>query len=195
MRQNHADFSGDKNPFTKWVKIPENKAKWITSLKKRHQAIRDDPTLNRERRERLSKQSAKAFQEGKLLSYGRGHESGYFKSARQNTKIYYRSSYELNFLKWCENSQNIFLFETNKDCILYDFDGMTKRYLPDFTINHNIVVEIKPKKLIENKQNKAKFCAAKAYYSKKNIQYFVLTEEELKDLNLWFSNKVLDSTP
>lgn len=188
MSENHADFGGNNNPFKKWIENKDNRKRWLQSINKYHKSIRNNPELNKKRRERLSKTAANAHINGKLYGYGRGHKNGYFYSKKQNLKIYYRSSYELKFLEWCEKNDEIKQFVPCDFFIKYEFNGMTKRYIPDFIINKLIVVEIKPKTLINTKQNKAKFLFGNRYCEQNKMKYSIIVELDLEDLDKWMKN-------
>lgn len=63
-----------------------------------------------------------------------------------------------------------------------DKNGIGHYYVPDFKIiylNKIVVEEIKPVVLLENETNQIKFNAAKKYYSEKNIEYKIVTENEI----------------
>lgn len=58
--------------------------------------------------------------------------------------LYYRGSYELDFIKFCEQN-NIFI-ENFSGSINYNFNGKQKTYFPDFYLKKlNLVIEIKSK--------------------------------------------------
>lgn len=54
--------------------------------------------------------------------------------------------------------------------IKYEFNDMTRNYIPDLCVNYkdgsSIIVEIKPSSLIDSPKNKAKFDAAEAVFEK-----------------------------
>jgi len=183
MRKNHADFTGDKNPFNAWAKNPKNKEGWLNALLKSHKDRRDrcdDKYIKI--CEDISQRVAKLHIEGKLVSYGRGHKNGYFISKRQRAKIYFRSSYEERFLQICENSNEI-KFGACKFYIPYiTLGGTTHNYIPDFILNDKVVIEIKPKRMLYYGDNKLKHIAGEKYCESKGFKYLILTEEELQIL-------------
>ena len=121
--------------------------------------------------------------------------------------IIYRSLWELKFMKYCDNNQNILEWGSEEFWLPYrsPLDNKVHRYFPDFYIKvrenngmvKKYVIEIKPKKqCIEPKpqkkktrtyiyevreyaKNQAKWKAAEEYCLDRGLQFKVLTENEL----------------
>lgn len=77
---------------------------------------------------------------------GRGHTTGYFNN------IYYRSSYELNFLEFCEMFKMKVVSAENKNhmVVYLDEEGRKRRYFPDFYLpDFKTTVEIKPNSMVD----------------------------------------------
>ena len=122
------------------------------------------------------------------------------------TNIYYRSSWELAMMVWCENNSMVTKYSSEETQIPYicDTDGQQHTYYMDFKIwykNTILLVEIKPKKETrppKRKANKLKFLkeqltfvknsckwrAAKAFAEKKGYIFQVWTEDTLKTLKI-----------
>jgi Holliday junction resolvase len=97
----------------------------------------------------------------------------------------FRSSWEKEFYKYCERSENIIRWSTEFLAIPYisPKDGQEHRYFPDVFIqteSDRYIIEIKPHKQVQNPINQAKFRAAKEYADKNNYKFLVFTENELK---------------
>jgi len=107
---------------------------------------------------------------------GRGYKSGYLNGH------YFRSSYEKQFIKTClEYNIKIESAETKEFRVLYEFNGKKKFYYPDFYLpDYNVIIEIKPTTLLDNKINSLKFDAA----LKQHENFTILTEEDIFDTNL-----------
>ena len=58
-----------------------------------------------------------------------------------------------------------------------------RNYYADFFINNDVLIEIKPKSMMNYNHNREKINAGKEYCKNMGYEYKVLTEEELKDLN------------
>jgi len=107
------------------------------------------------------------------------------KNKQNNGKIKYRSSWELKFLQWADNNPNIKKIISEGIKIPYYYKGKLRNYYPDFVIlykNKKLLIEIKPKNMIMNEQNQAKFNAAKKFAKEKKLDFLILTENELKNL-------------
>jgi endogenous inhibitor of DNA gyrase (YacG/DUF329 family) len=103
---------------------------------------------------------------------GRGYKYGTYNGN------YYRSSYELNFLKLCEKYDiNVESAATKEFRIRYNFEGKNKYYYPDFYLpEYDVVVEIKPISLLDLPRNLEKIHAGAMSYN-----FWVVTEEELEE--------------
>lgn len=114
-------------------------------------------------------------------------------------RIIYRSSYELKFITWLEQSNLVKGWGSECFCIPYLFvDGTTHKYYPDYfvemTDGTKMVVEIKPynqtqKPVNENcwaakeyAKNICKWKATMEFCKKKGYQFKVLTEKTIKQL-------------
>jgi hypothetical protein len=124
------------------------------------------------------------------------------------TEIYYRSSYELKFMQYCDLSENILSYQSEEFFIPYvsPIDGKYHKYFPDFYIKYkdkegNIkkaVIEVKPKKDLREPEknpkrktrswayqvktwavNQQKWAAARKYCEDKGYEFLIFTETEL----------------
>ena len=121
--------------------------------------------------------------------------------------IVYRSLWERKFMVYCDNSDNILEWGSEEIIIPYlsPWDGKIHRYFPDFYIKvkqasgniKKFIIEVKPKKqtrppkpvnrktkkwLNEVKTysiNEAKWKSAKEWCEGNNMEFKILTEEEL----------------
>lgn len=122
------------------------------------------------------------------------------------TEIYYRSSWELKFMKWCDGNPNVLEWGSEEIVVPYrsPLDGKYHRYFVDFYIKVNTangtkkyLIEIKPKKQTIEPQvqqrktkkyiyevatyvkNVAKWEAAKEYCEDRRMEFLILTEDHL----------------
>jgi len=111
-------------------------------------------------------------------------------------EFYFRSLLELSYLKYLfDNNIKFRTAETQEFKIEYvDWNGKKRNYFPDFYLEATKeIVEVKPKKLVNSKQNKSKFDAAKKKFGKK---FKIITEENLNkltpnEIQLLYDNKIL----
>lgn len=111
-----------------------------------------------------------------------------------------RSLWERRVCKFLDESANVlkWSFEEVEIPYVHPIDKQVHRYIPDFLIQvqgkdkkRSILVEVKPKKQVKLKEsankkdrivfeiNKAKWLAAQNFCTKHNIEFKILTEEEL----------------
>lgn len=121
--------------------------------------------------------------------------------------IVYRSSWELRFMKWCDESTNVIQYGSEEFFIPYrsPVDNKVRRYFPDFLIKiqeqsgeiKTYLIEIKPQRqtvqpktpkrktknwLYEMKTysvNQAKWAAAEEWCKSRGIEFKLVTEREL----------------
>jgi len=122
-------------------------------------------------------------------------------------RIFYRSSWELGFMKYCDNNEHILEWGSEEIVIPYrcPTDGRVHRYYPDFYVKlrdkdnvlKKYIIEIKPRKQTEPPKkpsrqtkkylaevntfmkNTAKWKAAKNYCDDRRMEFLILTEHEL----------------
>ena len=122
-------------------------------------------------------------------------------------RIFYRSSWELMFMKYCDRENNVLEWGSEEIVIPYisPVDGRIHRYFPDFYVRartrnggtQKFIIEVKPKiqcappkrpkrqtkrYITEVKTygvNQAKWKAAREYCKDRRMEFLVLTEKEL----------------
>lgn len=129
------------------------------------------------------------------------------------TEIYYRSSWELSVMFWCDNNPKIAFWSSENTVIPYicPIDNKIHRYFIDlkivFTNHETILVEIKPesqtkipkkpKKVTKSYlkevksyiKNSAKWEAAYKYANCRNWKFQIWTEKTLKTLGIQLLTK------
>ena len=124
------------------------------------------------------------------------------------TNIVYRSSWEKKFMNWCDLTESVSEWQSEEFFIPYrsPIDGRVHRYFPDFFVKYRdangkrrtMVVEVKPKSQtkmpIQNPKkrtkswaysvrtyaiNQAKWKAAREFCKDRNIEFKIMTEDEL----------------
>ena len=123
-----------------------------------------------ERNENLSKAITKKYQEGGF-QWSRGH----YEPVKGLRPIYYRSSWELKLAQMLDADPHVRCWEYEFTVLIYELDGKSKRYLPDFHVTYNDgtekLVEVKPTSLRGVKMNEAKRLAAKKFCESKKWTY------------------------
>ena len=108
------------------------------------------PTQSAEIRNKIKESFKKSFEVEYALQnlelFIKQQKSAYYARKYMNSKIYYRGSFEFDFLNNYYNKINI----QNANSIKYNFKGKTKIYFPDFYIpSLNLIVEIKNSYLVK----------------------------------------------
>jgi hypothetical protein len=116
----------------------------------------------------------------------------------KGVSLRYRSSYEEQFLEACELSKYVIAIEQDVR-IEYYVNGIKHYYFADFLVKFvndlNVLVEIKPRKLIKYGTNPAKFVAASKYVKNNHINRFaIITETHLKGDVIAYLNHRCQST-
>lgn len=123
-------------------------------------------------------------------------------------EIYYRSSYELKFMQYCDLNESILSYQSEEFCIPYisPIDGKYHRYFPDFFIKfkdktgvvRKAIIEIKPEKDLKEPEknpkrktkswayrvktwavNQQKWSAAQKYCEERGWEFKIFTEKQL----------------
>ena len=142
------------------------------------------------------------------MSYKGKYKPRFPKKYKGNpTKIIYRSSWELKFMRYCDSNQNILEWGSEEFCLPYKspLDNRIHRYFPDFYIKvrestgiiKQMIIEVKPKRqcmepkkpkrktrgyiyeVREYVKNQAKWKAAEEYCIDRGFEFKILTENEL----------------
>ena len=107
---------------------------------------------------------------------------GDYKPLKSDKVIRYLSTWELKFMKMCDLSKDILEIDT-VESIPYVYSGKDHMYIPDFKLKldtgFTVIIEIKPKNLINDPVVIAKRITAKKYCRKMGYKYITLTEIEL----------------
>jgi hypothetical protein len=123
-----------------------------------------------------------------LYISGRNNFSkGLYFSPKMNLSYNYRSSWEVEFMRYLDSFENVEQWFYEFDTISYFFEGKRKKYIPDFQVKlkdgRNFLVEVKPKALRKLAKNEAKREAAKSYCDENSMTY---VEWELSERNQIF---------
>jgi hypothetical protein len=108
-------------------------------------------------------------------------------STKNGHNIYYKSGWELSFIKYLDSNLDVISYVYEPFAIEYKFQHK-RNYIPDFLVEyadgHKELVEIKPSNKLKDPQIKAKFRAAKIYCKKNNLKFVVISRKELRRLKI-----------
>lgn len=165
------------------------------SLAKKGKPLTEEQRLRRPRGYKfsLSEEAKRKISISKRNCSRKCYKSGIYHSDKFNMNIKYLSSYELDFIKVCEISKVIKGIEI-PEYIPYEYLGRSHSYYPDFTIildsGIRVLIEVKPKNLINDTLVIIKKIAAIKWCYKNNYKYLTITESEIyKDKRRKLLNK------
>ena len=120
------------------------------------------------------------------------YKVGSFYSLKMNKKFIYRSSWECRFYKCLDEDYNVVEYNAEPFGIEYVYQNKIRHYYPDILLKNNLtfkLIEIKPQRMVEKPENKAKFEAAKKYCSENSLLFEVWTEKN----NPYLTEKELEN--
>jgi hypothetical protein len=178
MSLNHADFNGDKNPFKKSLNNPCK----LQAHKERCKAIWAE--RNSDWRKKFKRKVSLGLAKSNKLNNKNCYK--YHKSGHINTnkagKIFVRSSWERMLAEFLDKCEYVERFSLEGFYISYiNINGQTRFSRIDFMVylyNYNtIMLEVKPKNLINYKNNIYKIRGYKKYCKNNGIRFAVITED------------------
>ena len=184
MSNNHADFSGEKNPFRQSLLNDESKRK---EHKERCLEIwsKRDALWRRKFAEKLSARPVDKSGGGRRGVY----ESGLYISNKAYS-FWYRSSWERIVAEFLDDNVQVSSYKYESERVVYkDIDDTIRRFISDFIVEmnsgHKILLEIKPRPLID--LLKWKIVSQYEYALLNDIQYYVVSKREV------FSREIFDN--
>ena len=133
-----------------------------------------------EQKERYSKAAVARMLSGVILL---GYQRGYHTSTKTGDTMFYRSSYELRFMKCLDASPDVATY-VYEPFSLKVRDG--KRYVPDFVVHYvdgeECLLEVKPTCFVNDVSVQEKAEAAKEYCSAHNMTFHFITLEDIETL-------------
>ncbi len=144
------------------------------------------PRYSKKKQRRKKNLGESKFKRGFFMNISEKYQQP--KNNYMNSKPFpeYRSSWELEFYKYCEKSDYVKKWAAESIAISYvsPKDGQHHRYFPDVFIltsdNDKFIIEIKPSKQSKNPINLAKWEAAEKWAKDHGYRFIVVTEKELK---------------
>jgi len=178
MSLNHADISGDKNPFKKSLQDPQNRENHKVRCKLIWEGR--DTTWRNKFSVKVSKSLAKS-EFTKNCNFHKNHKAGFFFSNKTGKEYFYRSSWEEYVLNYIEKCETITYYALEDSVVPYlDLEGHLRYTRIDFYIKFlngkEIIFDVKPLRLlIKILNNKNKMNGLKQYCKKQHIQYKYLS--------------------
>ena len=179
MSKNHADFSGNKNPFKKSL---EDETK-LAAHKKRCK----DTWLGRDKewRNTFSEKLSRSLATSRRVNnkdINKHHKSGHINTIKAG-RIFVRSSWEKVFAEFLDNLDIVESFSLEEFTVLYYLNSQKRHSRIDFLVHFDngctAMFEIKPKNLLKYKNNMDKVRGYRKYCEENNIEFSLITEKLL----------------
>jgi len=186
MSQNHADFSGENNPFKRKY---EADLDFKISFKNTHKELwkRRSEAWRRQLREKQSKVHAYSKNLPCIKNSKKGYKRGYYLSNKIPSSFAFRSSWEIHAAYCFDIYDKINYYEYEKVVIPYWSNDHYRHLIPDFLIHftnkERLLIEVKPKALV--KVFNYKILEHECWCLENNTQYMVLTEDFLFNAKLF----------
>lgn len=171
------------------VKLEEETKAKISKANKKYYETHDGywkgKTLSVESREKMSETRTKKWINGDYDHIKRCWAQGLYFFEKEGREVYYRSSWELAFMKYLDAKDDVKWAKYERLRIPYrDIDNEKKHYIPDilvgYTSGRQVLYEIKPFSRKGSEINVLKFKSAHQYCKENNIEFKVITERYLK---------------
>ena len=185
MSLNHADFSGDNNPFKKSIEDPKK----LEEHKHRCKQIWDNRGYKW--RKEFKKKLSKIHSESKNYknpNFHKNHKSGFLETIKGG-KVFYRSSWEKNLCYILDKNKYVNEFKLEPFSIKYLNENNEERFTRiDFFIvllnKQKLIVEVKPKPLQNIGNNKFKIIGCQNYCKQNDIHFatFDFIEDEFDEI-------------
>ncbi len=121
----------------------------------------------------------------------KGHYITGIYESRSGATYKYRSGWELQYMKFLDESEKVFAWTYESVAIPYISNvrtGKVRKYYPDFQVfwldGHDELIEIKPARRVKQATVQKKLKAAEVWCREHQVTLVVLTEVELKGLGL-----------
>lgn len=122
----------------------------------------------------------------------RGHyHTGVHVSSKTGKECRFRSGWEASFMSYLDADPSVLTYQYEQVIIPYVSNvrtGKVRRYFPDFFVEYvdgtKKLIEIKPKKRLDQATVKKKLAAAQKWCSEHDVVLEVVTEDSLKLLGL-----------
>lgn len=181
MSKNHADFTGDNNPFKRALERDPSKREELRERRRKFWASRDEEWMKK-----FSKKLSKSMAETHRLRgnvFHKFHDSG-FVNTKKAGRVFCRSSWEKNVCKYLDENNSVMAYELEPFCIKYLNQNEEERYSRiDFFVESKdgikLMIEVKPSGLIEH--DKYKIHGYKVYCQENGIRFMLATEKVVLD--------------
>lgn len=184
MKSNHADFSGDNNPFKQAiVSRPELLQELSEKQKQRWSSYTNEQRNEISRKFSLAQNNNKYHKNNASF---KNHIHGHYKS-KKGGEHFFRSSWELKVAQALDEHQNVDTYEYEPYTISYTDENSRQRYSrPDFLAvlknKSMVLVEVKPESLLDLNNNRSKIAGYRIFCAANKIAFLLVHKQQLDEL-------------
>lgn len=182
MRDNHADFSGENNPFYKFLEEnPEERAKLAERTRLYWESLTEEERQEVNYRNSLGQCNSEY---SKTHANYTGHVTGFYEGYKCG-RVLYRSSWELQINEFLTAHDKVASYKTEFHTIDYlDSNGNKRASRSDFfvtlTDGREFLLEVKPLALLALNNNAQKIAAYSVWCEERGYGFAVLCEDHFK---------------
>jgi len=152
-----------------------------------HDGYWKNKKFSEEMKNKISATRAKRWANGEYDHIKMAWAKGKYFFQKAGKEVWYRSSWELAYMKYLDSREDIISCEYEGLKISYhDLQNKKRYYIPDFLVEHEsgkkVLYEVKPFLRKDSETNKRKFKAARKYCKENNMKFKVITERYLKHI-------------
>lgn len=177
MSENHADFTGDNNPFRRSVKDPTKRQQHKVRCKDIWNTR--DSNYRKLFGEKISRYEALNPINKKEIH--KKHKSGFINTIKGGL-CFCRSSWEQNVCKLLDNNDTVISFSLEQITLEYKIDNKRRWCRIDFLITlankKKILLEVKPLSLLYYDNNPHKIKTMKQFAKEHNYMFAILTRND-----------------
>lgn len=115
----------------------------------------------------------------KYIGGGFQWSRGHYTSSISGKTYWYRSSWELEYMKYLDENPNVEFWDYEPFSIEYEFEETTRRYIPDFQVHftdgRKIIAEIKPGTLTGTQRNQEKIIAGEEWCKQNGYNFYIIS--------------------
>jgi hypothetical protein len=123
-----------------------------------------------------------------------GRLSGRYPSIKLKRMVAFESMIERDLICLLDYAPAVTYFEEQPLTIVYEVDGKTRRYTPDFCVAEGdcrYLIECKSAAYVDDQVNQPKFAAAQCWCAENGYEFLVVSDETLKASGLMPNIRVL----
>ena len=120
----------------------------------------------------------------KVITRSTSKVIGLFNSLKNRALVPWESSLEFDCLRLLETDNSVALFAAQPEVLDYELEGRSRRYYPDFRVEHHNgrteIIEVKFEADLADPEQQARFAIIAEAYKKRGIDFRFMTERDIR---------------